>query len=270
MKKQILITALLVIFAGINTITFAQQKQYLQIMHENQQKTQTAVKNTTTPAKSINKPIQTNTKTVSREVINNQEECSKYFQTALKQLDENNLYGAQTSLTKALDINPNCVKALHARGEVRGQLGNYTGALQDLDKAISLQADSDKYYARGYVKLAMQNYWEAVCDFSKAIEYRRDFAMAFHQRGYAYCLHGKSTQSQSSFGAALYDFEKSIKLNPANIESYLYRGMTKAELFGADKGRADIEFAINEYKKTGDEKGYLTALEIYNWVMKEN
>ncbi|MCM1264724.1 MAG: tetratricopeptide repeat protein [Candidatus Gastranaerophilales bacterium] len=267
MNKRILIISLILCLFLLSNNVQAGQKQYLQIMHENQYKQQNSSNKTSTSTVKPSKSIAVQKTPMSQ--TNKEDECKKYFETALKQIEENNLYGAQTSLTKVIDLDPNYIKALHARGEVRGQLGNYAEALQDLDKVISLQPDSDKYYARGYVKLAMQNYWEAVCDFSKAIEYRRDFAMAFHQRGYAYSLYGQSTQTKSSFGAALYDFDKSIRLDPNNIESYLYRGMVKAELFGADKGRADIEYALNEYKRAGDNKGYQTAKEIYNWILKE-
>lgn len=47
---------------------------------------------------------------------------------------------------------------------------DYRGAIQDLNKGISLKSDGDMYYLRGFSKLAMQNYPEAIKDFNKAIE----------------------------------------------------------------------------------------------------
>ncbi len=65
---------------------------------------------------------------------------------------------------------------------------------------------------------------------------------------------------------ALGDFNKAIQLNPKNTEAYLYRGMAKAELEGASKGLADIEYAMNEFKKQGDTNNYQTSVQIYNWI----
>ena len=250
------IIIVLMIFLSFRSYVLAEQKQYIQVMHENKyQKQSDTVKTKSVPAK-------------SQQGLNN-EECNRYINEALKQIDQNNLFGAQTSLTRALDINPNSVKALKIRGQVKNRLGDNVRALQDLNKAISLKPDGDCYYARGVVKLSTQNYPEAVNDFSKAIEENKSDDMAYHQRGYSYCLWGKSTGNNSYFAAALYDFNKSISLNPSNTESYLYRGMAKAELKGASAGLADIEYAMNEYQRIGDSSAYQRSVEIYNWIKKD-
>ena len=143
------IIIVLMIFLSFRSYVLAEQKQYIQVMHENKyQKQSDTVKTKSVPAK-------------SQQGLNN-EECNRYINEALKQIDQNNLFGAQTSLTRALDINPNNVKALKIRGQVKNRLGDNVGALQDLNKAISLKPDGDCYYARGVVKLSTQNYPEAV------------------------------------------------------------------------------------------------------------
>ena len=106
-------------------------------------------------------------------------------------------------------------------------------------------------------------------DFDKAIEFNPGDDMAYHQRGYCYCLLARVTTTPSYFNKALPDFNQSLQLNPSNIESYLYRGMAKAELNGANAGMADIEYAMKEYQRTGDTNGYQRSVEIYNWIKQD-
>lgn len=261
MNKRILIISLILCTFLISNNVQAEQKQYLQIRHENQYKKQQPQVHNTVKTKTVNQKSYTPSVTDT--------ECDKYVNTALKQIDQNNLFGAQTSLTRALDINPNHIESLKLRGKVKDRLGDFTGALQDINKAITLKPDGEAYYIRGLVYLSTQNYQGAVDDFSKAIDYDKTNGMRYHQRGYSYCLLGKSTGNNSYFAAALYDFNKSISLNPSNIESYLYRGMAMAELKGASAGMADIEYAMKEYQRIGDTNAYQRSVEIYNWIKKD-
>ena len=268
MNKRILTLSLLVCMCiGFSTRAYCEQ-QYLQIMHENKlNKTQPVQKQYSKVSQPV-KPVQTKTTPANaRNTMSvNQAECDKYYNLGMSQADENNMYGALASFTRALDNNPNSVKVLKARGQVKNNLGDYRGAIQDLNKGISLKADGDMYYLRGFSKLAMQNYPEAVKDFNKAIELTPANDMAYHRRGYSYCLWGKSTNTRQYFSMSLGDFNKAIQLNPKNTEAYLYRGMAKAELEGASKGLSDIEYAMNEFKKQGDTNNYQTSVQIYNWI----
>ncbi len=180
-----------------------------------------------------------------------------------------NLYGAQTDYSHAIDLKPDYVAPIKNRGFVRNNLANYTGAIQDFNKAISIKADSDAYYGRGYSKLAMQNYTDAIEDFTNSIAYAPDDDMSYHQRGYSYCLLARTSTTPLYFNNAIQDFNKAIQLNPKNTEAYLYRGMAKAELKGKEAGIDDITYALDEYKRAGDNNAYYRSLEIYNWIMKE-
>ncbi len=232
-------------------------QQYIQQLHEQQYQKQQKVNSTVQQISSVNQ------KTVSGDY-------NKYYQEALKQIEQNNMYGAQTSLCKALEIKHDFFNAIKTRGAVRNRLGNYNGAIQDFNNAISLKSnDGDLYYGRGFAKLALQNYSEAVQDFNKAIELNPSDYEAYHQRGYSYCLWGKSTNTPEYFKKAIADFNKTLSLHAKNTEAHLYRGMAYAELWGAAKGKAEIEYAMQQYKQDGDEAGYQRSKEIYNWIMND-
>ncbi|CCI02913.1 tetratricopeptide repeat protein [Microcystis aeruginosa] len=62
--------------------------------------------------------------------------------------------GALEDLDKAISLNSNNPIAYNNRGVIRFDLGNNTGALEDLNMAISLQSNyAEAYYNRGLVKL---------------------------------------------------------------------------------------------------------------------
>lgn len=267
-KKNYLIIALLVI--SINLPTLAAQ-QYIQKVHEQQkqqaaQKTQ--VSKTTNTSKSNKKeqdPVYYGT---ILPVVSG--DCEKYYQEALKQIDENNLYGAQTNLSKALEIKHDFVKAIKKRGFVRNRLGNYNGAILDFNNAISLDSnDGDSYYGRGFAKLALQNYPEAVSDFGKAIRLNPEDLDAYHQRGYAFSLWGKSTGTPILFENAIWNFNKVLDKKPNYAEARLYRGMALCEQGKKDTGLKDIQQAMSEYKNSGDEAAYQRSVQIYNWIEQE-
>ena len=250
--KKFLLTLLLLI--AINIPVYSAQ-QYIQKLHEQQKQNSSQNVQVTTPDAKTNTSIG---------------DYDKYYQTALKQIDENNLYGAQTNLSKALEIKHDFVKAIKTRGAVRNRLSNYNAAIQDFNNAISLDStDGDLYYGRGFAKLALQNFPEAVKDFNKAIELNPNDIEAYHQRGYAYSLWGKSTNTTSYFDSAIWNFNKVLNKNPKYTESRLYRGMALCEQGKKEEGLKDIKQAMNEYKNSGDNAAYQRSIEIYNWIEKD-
>lgn len=254
MKKYFL--SLLLIISVVSPCYSAQQ--YLQKLHEQQkqQATQQIKQNT----------IQNNAST--NKIVTG--DYNKYYQEALKQIDENNLYGAQTNLSKALEIKHDFVKAFKKRGFVRNRLGNYNGAIQDFNNAILLDSnDGDSFYGRGFAKLALQNYPEAINDFAKAVKLNPNDLDAYHQRGYAYSLWGKSTGTQMLFENAIWNFNKVLDKNPNYTEARLYRGMALCEQGKKDTGLKDIQQAMSEYKNSGDDAAYQRSVQIYNWIEEE-
>lgn len=84
---------------------------------------------------------------------------------------------AKDYLDDLLELNENNISGLLFRGEIQNALGNYSGALQDLDKGISLangkMSDKNLAYSlanRGLAYLGVNNLTEAEKDAKKAVQ----------------------------------------------------------------------------------------------------
>ncbi|ARI80180.1 tetratricopeptide repeat protein [Microcystis aeruginosa] len=74
--------------------------------------------------------------------------------------------GALEDLDRAISLNSNNPIAYNNRGVIRFDLGNNTGALEDLNMAIALQSNyAEAYYNRGLVKEKMGDRKEAIADY---------------------------------------------------------------------------------------------------------
>ena len=267
MKKQIILAFLLSTVIGVSSCS---AQQYIQKLHEQQKQSSISKQQAKTYNSSFNSNV---VKLVNNNNVNNNVvsgDYDRYYQEALEQIESNNLYGAHTSLCKALEIKHDFLKAIKTRGIIRSRLANYNGAILDLSNAISLSAnDAELYYERGFAKLALQNFPEAVKDFDKAISLNSNYTKAYHQRGYAYCLWGKSTNTDYYFAKAINDFNNVLNQNPNITEARLYRGMALCERGEKDLGMKDVEQAIEEYKNNNDTDAYQRSIEIYNWLERD-
>ena len=72
------------------------------------------------------------------------------------------------------------------KGAAKYSLGDYTGAIQDFNKALELDPDDGyRYYLRGNVKSDLGDKKGAIQDYSKAIELDPNDADAYGNRGSA-------------------------------------------------------------------------------------
>ena len=86
--------------------------------------------------------------------------------------------------TKAIQINPEHAKSFAARALVKGRMGDFNGALSDLDQAIAIDPGYAKAYSnRGVTRGAMQDNQAALADFSQAIRLDPRLADAYRNRG---------------------------------------------------------------------------------------
>ena len=70
----------------------------------------------------------------------------------------------------AIQKNPNYTWAYNNRGNLKKDMGNLPGALQDFNKAISLESLDECYYNRGNTYLAMGKKIESMQDYNKCLE----------------------------------------------------------------------------------------------------
>jgi TonB family protein len=97
-----------------------------------------------------------------------------------------------------------------SRADVNLNKGEYTLALADYDKAVSMKSDSSiAYLSRGRTHLNLKDFTRAGADFEKSIELDPKDAMAFLNRGML-------NEKLGNLDKAAADYQKAADLDPAN------------------------------------------------------
>lgn len=101
------------------------------------------------------------------------------------QLNKEDSNSAIICFNNAIDINPNYSPAYLGRAMAKGDLGDFKGALSDLNKCISyFPAPTDApYYLRGVIKRELGDYRGSISDFNKAIEINSTVSYYYFYRG---------------------------------------------------------------------------------------
>lgn len=116
--------------------------------------------------------------------------------------------------------------------------GDFTGAIQDLDKAIVLDPENAAAYNnRGNVYNDLGERDQAIRDFDKAIALEPKDVIAYFNRAGAYSALDDKEK-------AIADLDKAISLDPEDADAYNNRGLTYRELKLLDKAIADYDQAI--------------------------
>ncbi len=127
------------------------------------------------------------------------------------------------------------------RGNAYSNKGLYSKAIQDFDKAISLNPEyAPAYNGRGVVYVHEKLYDEAIQDFSKTISLNPDDALAYNNRGFAYV-------QIKLYDKALQDFDKAIGLDPEHVATYNNRGNAYLKKKLYNKAIRDFDKAISLY-----------------------
>ena len=95
--------------------------------------------------------------------------------------------GAFAHFNTAIELDPNCVKALINRGSIRNQRGDHGGAVEDFTTALGLDpASSSAYSNRGAARLALWEFAAAVADFDACLAIDPSNCKAHLMRAYAW------------------------------------------------------------------------------------
>ena len=135
---------------------------------------------------------------------------------------------------KAIELNPEHVRAYYKRGRVKSNLDDYTGAIDDYTYVIKLNPEHVRSYSsRGAAKFrlgesksdgrdakkARHLYQEAIADWTQAIKIDPDNARAYKNRSVGRCklgdtesAHGDAEKAQRFYYEGIADFDKSIQL----------------------------------------------------------
>jgi tetratricopeptide (TPR) repeat protein len=110
----------------------------------------------------------------------------------------------------------------YIKGVLNNNKGKYSRALENFDKALSLNAGSNEfniYLNRGVSYLEMEEMDAALKDLTKAIALGPNNASAYHSRGRIY-------YASKQYAEAVKDFSRSVEINPNNDAAYYNLGMT--------------------------------------------
>jgi serine/threonine protein kinase len=120
----------------------------------------------------------------------------------------------------------------------KSNIGDYSGALSDYDRAIKLKPnDSNLYTDRGLLKYEkFQNYQGALADYNQAIKLNPRSAITYKKRGLL-----KDKKLQDSWGA-LADYNSAIELSYYNdAVAYYHRGLLTDKKFN-DKWQVAVDY----------------------------
>ena len=111
----------------------------------------------------------------------------EYNRLAKRKYEQGDYQGALADLNRALQLEPNNVKARNSRGAVKVRVKDYQGALADLNRAIQLEPNSAKAYInRGALKSlqfqGIQDNKGALADLNRAIQLDPSDADAYNNR----------------------------------------------------------------------------------------
>ena len=144
----------------------------------------------------------------------------------------NKVDAAIESYTRAIEVSPNFAEAYIQRGLAKRARGDLTGAIEDYEKAASIDPKSivgnrfvaQAYSNRGYIKLNDLDIDRAIEDFTKAISIDATEDDHFYRRGYARLI-------KEDLPGALDDLNKALSLAQyddwSKVLIYATRGMVK-------------------------------------------
>ena len=136
--------------------------------------------------------------------------------------------------SKALEIEPNYVDALNARGGIYVFMDKHEDAIQDFNMALKLDPDYfAAYWNRGNIYHSKRMYKEAINDFSNIIKLKPSLAPPYLNRAVTYRLEGNFTQ-------AIEDYNKAIELDPQLALAYYNRGEAWLHQREWEKARVDL------------------------------
>jgi tetratricopeptide (TPR) repeat protein len=159
-----------------------------------------------------------------------------YFKRATKFYFEGKHELAIKAYEKAMESEPNNVKAWFDKGIALGKLGRHDEALNAIEKAIELKPDYiEAWFSKGVALGQLGRHDEEFKAYEKAIELKPDHVNAWYNKGVRLTEHGRHDE-------ALKVYEKAIELKPDYVNAWYNKGVSLDKL-----GRHDE--ALNAYEK---------------------
>jgi tetratricopeptide (TPR) repeat protein len=154
-----------------------------------------------------------------------------------------NLQNALDDSEKAITINPTEAIDYNNRGCIYIKSGNdINKALDDFNKAIELNPSYNSAYTnRANVYLKKRELQKAISDCTKAIELSSTDMEPYSNRGLAYYNRGVDNNNMEDLRKAFEDYNKVLELDPENAEAFAKRGLLNAQFGNTQEAISDYE-----------------------------
>lgn len=107
---------------------------------------------------------------------------------------------------------PNNPELHHIIGILYAQLGEYSNAIEHVEKAIQLKPQSSFYNSLGNIYLRQKNFDKAIHSYQSAIDLNEDYGVAYSNLGNCYYQTNQMSEARIAY-------EKAISINPALIDA---------------------------------------------------
>ncbi len=141
--------------------------------------------------------------TLINKFCNHIQTSEEYFKSAIAKERIKDYKGALADYNKAIEINPDLVKAYNNRGNIKSDLKDYDGAISDFNKALEINPkDVFAYSNRGLAKAKIKDYNGAIFDFNIAISIDPNDISSYMGRGITQQMIGNKKQACSDWSKA--------------------------------------------------------------------
>jgi len=184
-----------------------------------------------------------------------------YLDSGIAHLQQNDLEGAISEFSRAVELNPRYVEAFYFRAQCLFLNRDIDRALSDYDKVIELAPRAPGveriYNNRSVILISKGDLEKAFKDLDQAITLNPNYAEAYSNRGLIRFFRNDKT------GAAT-DYEKSLALNPKSPSTYINRGIIFYENGNLARAIADFDRAIELAPNTARAYVNLGVLHVLN------
>lgn len=172
-----------------------------------------------------------------------------YLKSGMAHFQKGDTDAALADANKALELNANYVDALVLRAALRSKKGDTAGVLADYNKIIELGPSAlgveVVYHNRSMIRLQSKDIDGALDDLNKAVSINSKVAEIYNGRAIARLQKGDSE-------GALADYEKAIELKPSLPSALTGRGYFRYHKRDFDGALSDFNKAIEFYPNYGD------------------